>query len=350
MLTEEQIALFAGRYTEEQVRDFIKYIFDMLWKGNVCFSSGTFIINDSNNLFFNLLLYNEFIPSEGKVRVADNAPLHVTHNEPIRGIEKEIYLDTHPLQKAFRKAISNHKYERSFNPPIKGLCGGKAEDKGVCLFYQYKSPSDNKQYLFLKFEKAPFLTLEHVARAAVHYSGIGRKPAVSETSNTETKDAESEQGSDFYDHDTELGIRRETHKQCNHSFYNDTYSKQDNGFYKNIVNPLCGMTGLERGGNPNFRELQYYNKNVRVGCEFYISELFMLNMAVDFAKKVRPKSLDKEEPRLDVREEYHDRLDQVLPDELDSIGGRNRRRQRKHRKKHTKKQHKRSRRQTKKHF
>jgi hypothetical protein len=343
-LSRKKKELLEGRYTEEQFRDFIKYIFNMLYNNDLCFSSGTFIINDSNDLFFNLLLYNEFIPSKNKVSVANLAPIHLTHNEPIRGIEKELYLDKHPAQKFLRKTISHNKYERRFNPPITGLCNGAAEDKGVCLFYKFKSPSDNNNYLFLKFESAPMLSIAHVLKASHHYANESSK------SSSDNEDTESEDNASLNDH-IELNVRRETHKQCSRDFYNETYSKNDKLFYRNEVNPLCGMSGLERGGNPNFKELDHYNSIVRVGCEFYITEPFMINLAISFVKTFK-QPVDDESARFDLKKEYADHFDQVPPELLDNLGGSKirRKKQNKYHSKKNKKQQKRRRYKTMKSF
>ena len=282
-------------YYDSQINEFISSMFKFLSNGRVCFSAGTLVFNDLGKLLFNLLTYNQIIfdsniyncdsPDRSKVKTSffrgypriasefiDYQKGHATHNKVFQ-LNKGVPIDCIPNSEYT-------KFERHFEPRLEGLCEtDRTETKRVLLYYPFKSVNENKQLLFFKLERDPMISIGHFNKAVATYIGnpidnaLGTSIGVAET---------PENGVDAV---TGLDMRREDRtpernpNECNY----DTYFKQkDIHFYENYYK-ILGLPldeDIRTKISNDTAELEWYNNNVRTGCEFYVTKNLLAFMLV----------------------------------------------------------------------
>jgi hypothetical protein len=274
-------------YYDDQVKNFIRSMFKFLSYGRVCFSAGTFVFNDIGQLLFNLLTYNKFLvksntyncdkPLKSNIQTSiirsypriaselvDYQKGHATHNK-IFQLNKGVPIECIPNSKYT-------KFERHFEPRLEGLCEtDRSESKRVLLYYPFKTINAERQLLFFKLERDPMVSFGHVSKAVATYVGnpldktFGSQLGVRET---------PENGIDI---NTGLDMRREDRtpqrnpNECNYDTY---FREKDNQFYQNYYK-ILGLPldeDIKNKNLENITELEWYNSNVRTGCEFYVTK------------------------------------------------------------------------------
>jgi len=274
-------------YYDSQINEFIRSMFKFLSYGRVCFSAGSIVFNDIGKLLFNLLTYNQFLfesniyncetPDRsrdktsffrGYPRIASEyvgyKKGHVTHNKVFQ-LHKGTPIECIPLSRYT-------KFERHFEPRLEGLCEtDRSESKRVLLYYPFKTINAEKQLLFFKLERDPMISIGHFNKAAATYIGnpidraIGTSIGVAETPKNGV------------DSSTGLDMRREDRtpeKNPNECNYNNYFKEKDIHFYQNYYK-ILGLSlddDIKDKINENISELQWYNDNVRTGCEFYVTK------------------------------------------------------------------------------
>tara|TARA_B110000285_G_scaffold219588_1_gene270329 strand:- start:685 stop:1911 length:1227 start_codon:yes stop_codon:yes gene_type:complete len=277
-------------YSDVQIRSFINSIFNLFSKGNVCFSAGTIVFSDFGKLLFNLLTYNQ-LKVENGIYLCNNP------GKNVRGQDVTSKLVTvNKTHKTHNKVFTSGKgeniaclptnetkFERSINPPLEGLCDEptsqdkKSESKSVLLYYPFKA-EDDKQLLFFKLERDEIMSIGHVKKGIATYAGNrfdsyfrNSKPVfgVNEIPN---------QGTDTI---TGFDMRREDRspdKNPNECNYSEFFNQKDVEFYRNYYKILGITNPSDEVIQNNIAELEWYNTNIRTGCEFYVTSFLLFDM------------------------------------------------------------------------
>jgi hypothetical protein len=280
-------------YHNNTINKFIKSIFALLYNGKVCFSSGTLVFNDIWKCLFNLITYNKIILNQHTYSC--DSPFEDLNDRRYKIIASKFihYQTNHKTHNAVFKqnkgipvdCIPSSKYtkfERLFHPPLNKLCEStKSENKSVLLYYPFISVNSKKPLLFFKLERDQMISTGHVMKATATYLGnpidktFGTKFGVKERPN---KGLDLEIG---------LDMRREDRNDFMHPNeckYNEYFYQKDILFYKNYYNILgqkLEESYLTSKFEEDFEELEWYNKHVRTGCEFYVTKNLMTAMLMN---------------------------------------------------------------------
>jgi hypothetical protein len=305
----------------ESIKRFFKNIFNLLSAANICFSSGTFIFEESNNCLFNYLTYGKLTLDSNTYKCEDPENGVITRNSQFTRImlpntrafgtktHKKIY-DKIPscgnaiypcyspdvcipetgFGVSFDKSIINTKFQKIFDPPIEGICDtcinpGRtapyttSETKRLCLYYPFKVQTNNfpnfpsppretgnyeHSFLFVKFEAEPvseeFMSIDnakHMGNFAKAF--IGSKENYDNGIDTDRKlYIRREDKNEADNPDTNWrGARNK--KQCDYNVYNKDL---DISFYKVIF----GVS------NNYIEKIEWYDQNLRTGCEFFVTK------------------------------------------------------------------------------
>jgi hypothetical protein len=107
-----------------------------------------------------------------------------------------------------------------------------------------------------------------------------------------TKFGVKERPNKGFDLEIQLDMRREDRNEIKHPNecnYNKYFYQKDIVFYKNYYNVLgqkLEQSYLNDKFEEDFKELEWYNKYVRTGCEFYVTKNLMIAM---FMNLLSPK-------------------------------------------------------------
>jgi hypothetical protein len=268
--------------TNDKVINFFRQIFQLLEENNTCFASGAFVFENYGNTIFNLLTYNKLLIDSDSYD-CDN-PLTITSNNRNITPDPNVHIIGTLTHKGYytrnnstnttritphdcmpttrfgiypeQKLRTKTKFERVFIPKITNICGyckkplpeGRiySEPKGVILYYPFTVTSANfprknapdeaettTKLLFIKFEGAPVTgsTLEHSANWIKRHTG--RQTQLEEPLPTRREDEGLED-------------------------YEPKYKTLDENIYKKYCPEDIDI-------------LEWYNNNVRTGCEFFVS-------------------------------------------------------------------------------
>jgi hypothetical protein len=276
-----------AEYSDAQIQIFIKSIFEFLSNARACFSAGSIVFNDVGKLLFNLLTYNKFLINSDTYNCnsPDKSSVEISRLRGFPKITSNLvsYITNHQTHnKVFtmNKGKPIHciphskytKFERLFNPKLEKLCEpNTSETKGVLLYYPFRTGEEDTQLLFFKLERDEMMSIGHLSKSASTYLGnqfdnmFGTKIGVHES---------PENGIDRY---TGLDMRREDRnrqnnpKECDYDIY---FKNKDTIFYKKYYKILGFVLDdyTKRKIKEDVAELEWYNENVRTGCEFYVTK------------------------------------------------------------------------------
>ena len=279
-----------SKYTDTQIRSFISAIFNLFSKGNVCFSAGTVVFNDFGKLLFNLLTYNQLQIDDGiylcnnpkQNSRGDNIISELVHVKTTHKTHNKVFTSNKAESIACLPTIET-KFERIITPSIKGLCDEtsqgqyKSESKRILLYYPFKV-DDNKQLLFFKLERDEIVSRGHVKKAIATYVGNKVDAALGNSKPFFGVNEIINQGTDTI---TGFDMRREDRspeKNPNECDYSNFFSQKDIEFYTNYYKIL----GIDKPSDEiiqnSLTELEWYNANIRTGCEFYVTGFLLLDM------------------------------------------------------------------------
>ena len=317
---------------------FFKNIFNLLNEFNICFSSGTFIFEESNNCLFNYLTYGHLIldsntyrcenPENGAIS-RDSSVEHImlpntrrfgttTHKkiyEHIPSCDKNntttpcysadicIPEEIFELQKIIsNKSITNTKFQKVFDPPIVGICDTcnnpnrqepfkPSEIKRTCLYYPFKVNTRNfpnfpppketgiyeHSFLFVKFESEP---VSEDILSTDNLKHIGNLVSA--------KMGSKENYDNGIDTDRKLFLRREDKNEANEPDKNilGIKNKKQCDYYKFNKSLDVSFYNAIFGINNNYIDkIQWYDDNLRTGCEFFVTKELLEFFFIHFFNK-----------------------------------------------------------------
>ena len=282
MFKDEEDEKYVEVKFECKSEEFIQILYDILRKGrDNCFTEGAFVISDENGEVLNLL--TETCLDDKKIKYDNNYRSStlgiITHDSFLREnifnqgkvgvkLHKNFLIDngllvegyTYNGYKQFENKIrdKNHKpktLEFLCNP----ICNEKKDNeeciearrnsKSVILFYPFVVEKDAgmgfkeyKQYLYLKLEENPHVSVGHVKDAVCAYA----YPVYNDASGFDR--------------------RRERFTCKNEQKYKDKFKTKDLNFYREFY----GKNDEELSKLQ--LELEFYNDSVRANDEFYIPQ------------------------------------------------------------------------------
>ena len=278
-------------YSDTQIRSFISAIFNLLSKGNVCFSAGTIVFSDLGKLMFNLLTYNK-LRIENNTYRCDDPKKNIRGDNVISSPQVTVKSTHKTHNKIFSsgkgKSIaclpkSQTKFERAINPPLEGLCDEptsieqKSESKSVLLYYPFKA-EDDKQFLFFKLERDEIISTGHIKKAVATYVGnridgfLGKSTPLFGVNEIPNHGIDTVTGFDMRRED------RSSDKNPNECDYSNFFYRKDVIFYENYYKILNIARPSDFIIQNNLAELEWYNTNIRTGCEFYVTSFLLFDM------------------------------------------------------------------------
>jgi hypothetical protein len=281
------------KYYDSQIQNFISSIFNFLYNGGVCFSGGTLVFNDISQLLFNLLTYNIFYLKNNEY-TCESPLVSSTRRTIIRGYEKissekvhynrghrthnNVFVQGKGEPISCTPVSEYTKFERKLDPPITGLCNtNRSESKSVLLYYPFNTINNKKQLLFFKLERDEMISYGHLKKATATYIGnridraFGTNLGVNETP---VKGIDTNIGLDLRRED------RNPQQHPNECSYDDYFKEKDIYFYSNYYR-ILGINADENIKtmiDEDINELNWYNDNVRTGCEFYVTKNLLATM------------------------------------------------------------------------
>lgn len=205
-------------------------------RSKVCFTRGTFIIEDKN-----AELFRKIINKPCNVKDASWKITHIdVKNKPVF----DCFLD-------FKNLCSNAKYEIHIKPHIIYLCDqecrinenscidDKKDSKRVAFVYHFIT-KDKNEYTFIKLESSKSISLEHAFSAAKRYIF-------------------KIQYNGFYKTTRREDCNKDKQGCKNNNIHSEYHIKQFLGAYPIYSNSV-------------YNSIEYYNKNVRTGDEFFIPQ------------------------------------------------------------------------------
>lgn len=241
--------------TFKNINDSLANIFSILDKNNMCFIGGALVIEDPENKIFNLLTYDiPDIDPNYKLTLSNytNMIQTLTHSsfsdrfEP-SGITPKTPDFIIPKSKCINNNFKCNKFERKIY--IEKICKNCVTDdsdvevKQSLLYYPFKDLNNNN-YLYIKLESHPSISIGHTKAAIDTYVTKTRFNSDSKTCNPRresTKDLES---------------------------WKNEFKNKDSKYYRTLVNnKILDNTDLEF--------IDYYNHNIRSGNELFIPYSFI---------------------------------------------------------------------------
>ena len=243
---------------------------------------------------YNLLTYNQLTVEN--MWYACDTPFYTKESREKRLnkiTSNKIHLIPHHIthNKVFEEGKGSHvkciptptsKFERIIDKPLENLCfiEKASESKGVVLYYPFISLK--QRLLFFKLERDQMLSVGHIDKALKTYVGnpldkhLGTNFGVKEV---------PKKGKDL---ETGLDMRREDRgnvkykEECD---YQEYFYRKDIIFYKNYYK-ILGLKKklkleedfLNEKFEKDYKELTWYNENVRTGCEFYVTKNLLIVM------------------------------------------------------------------------
>lgn len=256
--------------SDHNVERFISSVFSVLSKANTCFYSGSLVFSDEAGLFFNLLTFNTLMMDDDTYQCKDfkrtgdfsffNRRQSIITSKNVSSITKITHSNVFKEKKAkdidcIPSSAFNTKFERIITK-IKDLCQNTNHNikKSVCLFYPFASVKNkNRRMLLLKLEGSQQFSVSHAIRKASMIVGADK---VSLDRGIDKK--------------TGLPIRREDSNPSQFN-YNELFAEKDKEFYKNY-HTIFGIELDKTRISQDLRELEWYNNNLRTGCEVFISK------------------------------------------------------------------------------
>ena len=326
------------RYDNQSIEIFFRNIFNILNLFNICFSSGTFIFEESNNCLFNYLTYgylvlnsNTYRCEEPEIGVIGDIMLPntrrfgtTTHKKIYEKIPSCIENNTPPCyssdicipeevffmqQFTSEKSIINTKFQKIFDSEIVGICDTcinesrynrnrpedsqftPSETKKLCLYYpfivntinfpNFPPPRERGLYehsfLFVKFEAEPVSKNPATLQNIKHIGHL----ASARLGSKENFD-------NGIDTDRNLSIRREDKNDADKpetDYFGNKNKVQCN--YKVYNRPMdtAFYNAIFRGSN-NYRDkIMWYDENLRTGCEFFVTKELLEFFFIHFFNK-----------------------------------------------------------------
>jgi hypothetical protein len=316
---------------------FFKNIFNLLNEFNICFSSGTFIFEESNNCLFNYLTYGHLTldsntyncenPENGAIS-KDSSVEHImlpntrrfgttTHkniydkipncdknstNTPCYSSDICIPEEIFELDKFRNKSITNTKFQKVFDPPIDGICDTcknpnrqepykPSEIKRTCLYYPFKVNTKNfpnfpppketgiyeHSFLFVKFESEP-VSEDLISTENLKHVG----------NLVSARMGSKENYDNGIDTDRKLFLRREDKNDANKPDKNILGIKNKKQCDYNMYNKSSdvGFYNAIFGINNNYIDkIEWYDNNLRTGCEFFVTKELLEFFFIHFFNK-----------------------------------------------------------------
>ena len=253
---------------------FMNLLYDFLNIGEICFLSGAFVIEDSNNVLFKLLTYGKYKDNEYKITRNRGTKCFISHDSFLTDKlyqkkkdqlqnTKYIINDNYAYKKlGLSKLFSSEKtlsmYERLIINGNELNCSGISKIFKVILYYPFRIKQTNNnnnyiEYIYLKFETSPCFTKNHI------HKYISSKMNIS--NNKLIKRQESKK------YTTNL-------KHIDEQFINKIFNKYS--FDHNKKEEI-------------FKKIDNYNKYIRVGSELYLPNEFLNIILVNTINEIKER-------------------------------------------------------------
>lgn len=173
------------KYTDKEIEEFIAKIFVFLESQQLCFNDGAFVIEDDKSQLFNLLTFNSFHRPYSDEKCGlnyKNLEKSVSYKQTkTHGIFLDKYniIDCYPDVKITFPGCKKNKcvkFERAID--ISNICNVCPSNfhstnplkKRVILYYPFVNPENQKQYLYMKLEPYPLISIRHGIEAIKAYT------------------------------------------------------------------------------------------------------------------------------------------------------------------------------------
>lgn len=212
------------------------------FRSGVCFTRGTFIIEDQH-----ATLFSRIINKPCKVK---NANWKITHIDVSKKPAFHCFLDA-------KNVCGNAKYEIDIEPAIIYLCDqecrvnsnncmdSKKDPKRVAFVYHFIT-KDKKEYTLIKLESHKTISIQHTMNAIKRY--------ILKINHTS-----------FYKSTRREDCHKDKEGCLNRNLHSEYHIRQFLAAY-----PAYGKS--------MFDSIEYYNKNVRTGDEFFIPQAMTTTM------------------------------------------------------------------------